>query len=876
MLYQRLPRGAKALLIGVAEYDDYFGRIDSSQANLDQLRQLLTDERLGGLPDQDVTVLRSPTQERMVDEINQAAKEHTGVLLCYFAGHGHAHPERDGFRLRLLAKDATKEDQTLGSVRYAWLRDKLLGSKAERVVLILDCCFSGNAIEADNVPASARSGKPFALITSSQPQHRHGKGDGLNPTPFTGALLTVLRGTAGRTDPITVGSLETPLRALAGLDKKKAEEAPADSHPGDWWPNVRAFNEVNDTILSLPPGPAGGRLPDRRGRQLRPRPAVSPGRKRTRDASDSDDSGNVPEKPDRRRGWLVIGAGVLGLVLIGGIVLVRQWPSPPSGCPIPLQLSLLTSPEYEQPMTEVIEAFEDSDTAKKQLGDRPEDCRQLDVHVYSASGETATEAFQNSAAWAEPQRACRPDEDAEDCEHPLRDYGPRPDVWLAASPISVDRVREATEEPESALSLGVGVPVASSPAVVAVPGGLSGVDDEDVNAYTLDQLLGEVTNEGMEALRSAPASSDASLAHGLRADDGQLDDEGLLLRDDSELLCSLADVASDTGERLPALLLAERSMVPLVRTEYAPACLTSSDSGFVPDEQDDRYTAYYPTDVAPLDLSFVPVRWERALGDTGERALAVQRLETWLLGEAGSAALISQGFRGPKAGSLRDDVVTPLRDTVFGGDDIEVGDRVSAGAAAEYLAQEAEDQPARDVVFVVDVSSGSYIGDRMATTQAVLRGALRTLDSEDRYAILTTPGDPEGGVSYELSLDFHDAADAEEVIGDFEGVSTNADIDEALEEGLGVLSGSVSGGRAPLLVLVTDDEDSGDLPDRSDTPEVPVAVVSLDLGCEKSFNQELTSHQDRCIEVGNSGEEMALVQTLDNLHLPDAESEESE
>jgi hypothetical protein len=412
--------------------------------------------------------------------------------------------------------------------------------------------------------------------------------------------------------------------------------------------------------------------------------------------------------------------------------------------------------------------------------------------------------------------------------------------------------------------------------VLAVPGVLPGVDEEDVNAYTLDQLLGRATGADLGVLRSAPASSDASLAHGLRADDGQLGDEGLLLPDDSELLCSLADVASDPEAPLPALLLAERSMVPLVEDEYAPACLTSSDSGFVLDEQDDRYTAYYPTDVAPLDLTFVPVRWERASGDTGERALAVQRLSGWLRGEVGGAALVGQGFRGPEAGSLRDDVVTPLRDTVFGGDEIDVGNPVSPDAAAEYLAREAENRPARDVVFVVDLSSGSYIGDRRTTTQAVLRGALRTLDSEDRYAILTTPGDLDDSVGEELSLDFHDAADAEEVIGDFEGVSTNADIEEALGEVLGMLSGSVVGTRAPLLVLVTDDEDSGEQPDRSDTPEVPVAVVSLDLGCEKSFNRELTSHQDLCIEVGSGGEETALVQTLENLHLPDAESEETE
>ncbi|MFE4368705.1 hypothetical protein ACFRMN_10745 [Streptomyces sp. NPDC056835] len=76
--------------------------------------------------------------------INQAAAEATDVLPIYSAGHGLMD---DRGRLYLATSATRDQSPRYSAMGVDLLREDLGGSAAAARVLILDCCFSGRAIE---------------------------------------------------------------------------------------------------------------------------------------------------------------------------------------------------------------------------------------------------------------------------------------------------------------------------------------------------------------------------------------------------------------------------------------------------------------------------------------------------------------------------------------------------------------------------------------------------------------------------------------------------------------------------------------------------------------------------------------------------------
>ena len=851
MAHEPRAKKTRVLLIGVADYDHY-GDIPAVRHNLRQLlSELLTRDKYGrltgGVP---ARALESPTGPELMRAVRRAASEARDLLLCYFSGHGYLHfdPGRHGAgpstELYLLPREATTERPWEQGIKYSELRDLLCaGSPAERVVLILDCCYSG-AAQRERLP----TGRPFALITSAKPRGQQWKGDGTGPTPFTAALLSALRAGDGQ---VTVADLAAPLREQAARDaaEEAAKAARHGGYPDDWFPQITAVQGAGDTSLTRA---AHGGEPSLVAAWRLLRDAARTTRVAVRDAATWAFGRGRPL-------WHRLAGALMALAFAAGCLgIVRAADAlspPPERCPIPLQLRVLTTPEYEQAMSEVLAAFEASEAAARPLGGHPAGCRQLTTYVYAAPGAQVTEAFRDSAAWAEPERACP---GSELCPQPLRDLGPRPDVWLPASAAAVERIEDATALPESAVYLGEPVAVARTPVVLAAPGELPGLAAPDgegglpaaQTGHDLAELVQAAEDAGLTVRRAVPASSDASLDAGLAAGPHGLPDSGPGSLDDLALLCSLA---GGQEARDAALLIAERSLVSLLDERYGPACLTGRDSEFDYTPPQDRlpyYVAYYPSDVPVLDLTFVPVNWEAATRDTAVREEAVGRLRDWLLGGEGRAALTAQGFREARRGIIHDrDGGDPLNRQEFANPPVLREDSFapSAGETEEYLTEDGSSRTERDVVFVVDVSTSSYAGRRTELIDEVLRRALRQLAPRDRYALLTAPADAGGGVAGPEELRSYDEEAALAEVDALTAVNARAPVQQALDRGFGLLADS--GGRSPLLVLITDDLDSEGVPVRPDSL-IPAAVVSFGRGgCDLPFNQELTRHHsDFCID----------------------------
>ncbi|MFF0075520.1 caspase family protein [Streptomyces sp. NPDC005494] len=137
------PRRSRAVLFGVHEFGE-LTQLSGVQHNIPALRSLLTSEDVGGLAEQDCTVVPPDgTQQQLLDTLHDATEEATDLLLFYYAGHGHFGGRDRSF---FLATQNSSGRRPYHSVKYSDIRDLVAGSRAQRKVVVIDCCFSGRAL----------------------------------------------------------------------------------------------------------------------------------------------------------------------------------------------------------------------------------------------------------------------------------------------------------------------------------------------------------------------------------------------------------------------------------------------------------------------------------------------------------------------------------------------------------------------------------------------------------------------------------------------------------------------------------------------------------------------------------------------------------
>ncbi len=191
----RLPDAAlsRAVLIGTAVYeDDELHDLPSVGANLDDLEQRLGDEQLGvfrGIKRVDNPRSAADVGSLLAEEAELAQD----TLLVYYAGHGLV-DRRGALYLGLSTTKSGRVDYT--AMPYDFIRRALLDSPATNQIVILDCCFSGRALEAMSDPDSVVSGQidiagAYTLTSSSKNQPSHAP-EGARHTAFTGEMLNLL------------------------------------------------------------------------------------------------------------------------------------------------------------------------------------------------------------------------------------------------------------------------------------------------------------------------------------------------------------------------------------------------------------------------------------------------------------------------------------------------------------------------------------------------------------------------------------------------------------------------------------------------------------------------------------------------------------
>ncbi len=181
-----------AILMGASKFiDPLLPDADALANNLLDLRRTLTGTTGLFLPANvhDFHEV-SHADLRAVEELAQSALD---TLIIYYAGHGIV--DKDGYYLAYA--DTLSERPVSSALSYDIIRTIVTNSPATRRIVILDCCFSGNAVDyvqqggRDSIAAISITGT--LLLTATNENQPALVLPGERNSVFTGSLLRLLR-----------------------------------------------------------------------------------------------------------------------------------------------------------------------------------------------------------------------------------------------------------------------------------------------------------------------------------------------------------------------------------------------------------------------------------------------------------------------------------------------------------------------------------------------------------------------------------------------------------------------------------------------------------------------------------------------------------
>jgi uncharacterized caspase-like protein len=138
---------SRAVLIGVSRFQsEQLQPIPAVRANPHDLRAALTHPTHGSIlagPEDGCRVLADDTDQASVGAALASASKHAAdLLLVYYSGHGLL--DNDG-RLHLAVRSTNPEHLGWTAIPIELIKRELGRARAKARVLVLDCCFSGEA-----------------------------------------------------------------------------------------------------------------------------------------------------------------------------------------------------------------------------------------------------------------------------------------------------------------------------------------------------------------------------------------------------------------------------------------------------------------------------------------------------------------------------------------------------------------------------------------------------------------------------------------------------------------------------------------------------------------------------------------------------------
>lgn len=227
------PLRSRAVLLGVSRYshlEDLPGVAD----NLPALAEAVCGPFGWGLATEHCTVVDEPASlDEMLEPVSAAAKGARDTLLVYYAGHGLLNRQQE----LLLGLTNSRMGQGRRAVPYAWLREAISEGRAQRQVIILDCCFSGRALGSMSGPETLadQAWIDGSFLMAAAPE----TGLALDPpgepfTAFTGELLGAMEhGVPGAGMWLTMDDLYGHLRSALASKERPAPQRRTRNRAGE-------------------------------------------------------------------------------------------------------------------------------------------------------------------------------------------------------------------------------------------------------------------------------------------------------------------------------------------------------------------------------------------------------------------------------------------------------------------------------------------------------------------------------------------------------------------------------------------------------------------------------------------------------------------
>ena len=234
-----------ALLIGISKYEAGLASLPKAEKDVEAMQRVLLNPEMGDFAPEDVTVLKNPQRQEMEDAIYHlyANRHKDDLVLFYFSGHGVTDEGGDFyFSTRQTQKNQNRLIPTT-AVAATNVHNWMNKSKSKRLVVILDCCFSGAFAKGLTAKDSGTidlqqylGGEGRAILTASTSTQYAFESDNLDLSIYTNYLVEgIEKGAADQDGDGLIAADE-----LHQYAKSKVQEASPAMTP-EFYPNKDGY-----------------------------------------------------------------------------------------------------------------------------------------------------------------------------------------------------------------------------------------------------------------------------------------------------------------------------------------------------------------------------------------------------------------------------------------------------------------------------------------------------------------------------------------------------------------------------------------------------------------------------------------------------------
>ncbi|MHC5718143.1 MAG: caspase family protein, partial [Nostoc sp.] len=220
-----------ALLIGVSEYEPGLNPLPASVRDMQAIAKVLQNPEMGDFAETDIQKLENPDPQRMQEAIETlfSDRRKDDLAIVYFSGHGIKDESGKLYlATRLTRKNTQGQLIKSTAVPASFIHNIMSESRSKRLVIILDCCFSGafaegwSAKDDGSVNIQAELGcEGRVVLTSSTSTQYSFQQEGANLSTYTRYLVEGIETGAADLDNNGVVSVDE----LHEYAKKKVKEA---------------------------------------------------------------------------------------------------------------------------------------------------------------------------------------------------------------------------------------------------------------------------------------------------------------------------------------------------------------------------------------------------------------------------------------------------------------------------------------------------------------------------------------------------------------------------------------------------------------------------------------------------------------------------